>query len=74
MGEHDVNEAHRKLLGDIAPVANDLSTFAFGFAEAVFVKYFGELTATLVTEIKDADNIENLRLPWFVKTTSFFPS
>jgi hypothetical protein len=74
MGERDVNDAHRKLLGDIAPIANDLSTFAFGFAEAIFIKYFGELIATQVTEIKDAANIENLRLPWFVDTTRFLPS
>jgi hypothetical protein len=74
MGESDVNEAHRKLLGDIAPIANDLSTFAFGFVEAIFVKYFGELTATRVAEIKDAANIQHLRLPWFVQTTSFLPS
>ena len=73
MGERDVNEAHRKLLGDIAPIANDLSTFAFGFAEAIFIKYFGELIATQVAEIKDAANIENLRLPWFVETASFSP-
>ena len=74
MGETDVNEAHRKLLGDIAPIANDLSTFAFGFAEAIFIKYFGDLTAALVAEIKDAPNIEDLRLPWFVETTSFLPT
>ncbi len=74
MGETDVNEAHRKLLGDIAPIANDISTFAFGFAEAIFIKYFGELTATLVAEIKDAPKIEDLRLPWFMETTHFFPT
>jgi hypothetical protein len=74
MGETDVNEAHGKLLGDIAPIANDLSTFTFGFVEAIFIKYFGELTATLVAEIKDAPNIEDLRLPWFVETTSFLPT
>ena len=74
MSEANVNEAHRKLLGDIAPIANDLSTFAFGFAEAIFKKYFGELTATLVAEIKDAANLEELRLPWFVETTSFLPT
>ena len=74
MGETDVNKAHRKLLGDIAPIANDLSTFAFGFAEAIFIKYFGDLTAALVAEIKDAPNIEDLRLPWFVETTSFLPT
>jgi hypothetical protein len=74
MGEIDVNEAHRKLLGDIAPIANDLSTFAFGFAEAIFIKYFGELTATMVAEIKDAPNVEDMRLPWFVEKTSFLPT
>jgi hypothetical protein len=74
LGETDVNEAHRKLLGDIAPIANDLSTFAFGFAEAIFIKNFGELTATRVAEIKDPPNIEDLRLPWFVDTTSFLPT
>jgi hypothetical protein len=73
MGETDVNEAHRKLLGDIAPIANDLSTFAFGFAEAIFAKYFGELTATVAAEIEDAPNIEDLRLPWFVDTKTFLP-
>jgi hypothetical protein len=72
--ESDVNEAHRKLLGDIAPIANDLSTFAFGFAEAIFIKYFGELTATRVAEIKCAPNIEDLRLPWFLNTENFLPS
>jgi hypothetical protein len=40
MGETDVNEAHRKLLGDIAPIANDLSTFAFGFAESDLYQIF----------------------------------
>jgi hypothetical protein len=74
MGETDLNEAHRKLLGDIAPIANDLSTFAFGFVEAIFIKYFGELTAMRAAEIKDAPNIEDLRLPWFVETTSFLPT
>jgi hypothetical protein len=74
MAETDVNEAHRKLLGDIAPIANDLSTFAFGFAEAIFIKHFGELTATRVAEIKDAANIDDLRLPWFMETTHLFPT
>lgn len=74
MGEADVNEAHRKLLGDIAPIANDISTFAFGFAEAIFIKYFGELTAMRVTEIDDAPKIEGLSLPWFVETEGFLPT
>jgi hypothetical protein len=74
MGELDVNTAHQKLLGDIAPIANDISTFAFGFAEAIFIKYFGELTATRVADINGAANIDDLRLPWFVQTTSLVAS
>lgn len=74
MGEVDVNTAHQKLLGDIAPIANDVSTFAFGFAEAIFKKYFGELTATRVANIEGAANIDDLRLPWFVRTTSLSAS
>ena len=70
MQETDLNEAHRKSLGDIAPIANDISTFAFGFAEAIFKKYFGELNATSVAEIGDAAKIEDLRLPWFVEIGS----
>jgi hypothetical protein len=34
---------------------------------------FGELIATRVAEIKDAAKIEDLRLPWFLETTSFLP-
>jgi fructose-specific component phosphotransferase system IIB-like protein len=39
LSEPDVNEAHRKLMGEMAPVANDLSEFAFGFAAAIFKRY-----------------------------------
>jgi hypothetical protein len=46
---------------------------AFGFAEAIFIKYFGELTATVVAQFEDAPKIEDLRLPWFLETTSFSP-
>jgi hypothetical protein len=67
--EKDVNEAHRKLLGELAPVANDLSEFTFGFAAAIFRKYFGsELTATVVAKIADAPNIDDVRLPFLVET------
>ncbi|MDB5607128.1 MAG: hypothetical protein JWP25_4028 [Bradyrhizobium sp.] len=53
--EPDVNEAHRKLLGEMAPVANDLSEFTFGFAAAIFKLHFGaELTMTVVAKIADA--------------------
>jgi hypothetical protein len=60
--EPDVNEAHRKLLGEMAPVANDLSEFTFGFAAAIFKLHFGaELTMTVVAKIADAPNIDDIR-------------
>jgi hypothetical protein len=69
LNEKDLNEAHRKLLMDLAPLANDLSEFTFGFAAAIFKKYIGhELTMTLVAKITDAPDIDDLRLPFFVET------
>jgi hypothetical protein len=69
LSEPDVNEAHRKLLGEMAPVANDLSEFTFGFAAAIFRRYVGEeLTMTLVAKVMDAPDIDDLRFPFFVET------
>jgi hypothetical protein len=69
LNEADVNAAHHKLLGDLAPIANDLSEFTFGFAKAIFLKYIGdELTMTVVAKIGDAPNIDDLRLPFYVET------
>jgi hypothetical protein len=65
----NVNEAHKKLLGELAPLANDLSEFTFGFVAAIFRKHFAaELTATIVAKIADAPNIDDVRLPFFVET------
>ena len=68
--ETDVNVAHEKLLGDLAPVANDLSEFTFGFAKAIFQKYINrdELVMNLVAKIQDAPNIDDARLPHYVET------
>jgi hypothetical protein len=69
LAEPDVNEAHRQLLGEMAPVAHDLSEFTFGFALAIFRRYVGEeLTMTLVAKVKDAPDIDELRFPFLVKT------
>lgn len=69
LNESDVDVAHRKLLGELAPTSNDLSEFTFGFAKAIFLKYIGpELTFTLVAKIVDAPNIDDLRLPFYVET------
>ena len=65
LSEADVDEAHRQLLTEMAPVAYDLSEFTFGFAIAVFRRYFGdELTMTLVAQVKDASDIDDLRFPF----------
>ena len=60
--ESDVNVAHEKLLRDLAPIANDLSEFTFGFAKAIFQKYIGreELVLTVVAKIADAPDIWSL--------------
>jgi hypothetical protein len=69
LGEPDVNEAHRKLLGKMAPVASDLSEFAFGFAAAIFKRHLGaELTMAVVAKVGDAPDIDGIRYPFFVET------
>jgi hypothetical protein len=68
--ETDVNVAHQKLLGDLAPTANDLSEFTFGFAKAIFQRYINrdELVMNVVAKIGDAPNIDDARLPHYVET------
>jgi hypothetical protein len=69
LNETDVNDAHRNLLSELAPIANDLSEFTFGFAAAIFRRYFGpELMMTLVAKVRDAPDIEGIRYPFFVET------
>jgi hypothetical protein len=69
LSEPDVNEAQRKLLGEMAPVANDLSEFALGFAAAVFKRHVGaELTMKIVAKVGDAPDIDGIRYPFFVET------
>ncbi|GKQ53576.1 hypothetical protein [Bradyrhizobium sp. Ce-3] len=69
LAEVDVNGALRQLLEEMAPVARDLSEFTFGFASAVFRRYVGEeLTMTLVAQVKDAPDIDDLRFPFLIET------
>lgn len=64
--DQDVNEAHKKLLMSLAPVANDFSEVTFDFARILFVKYLGpELGMTIVAKIKDLPNVDDLRLPFY---------
>lgn len=70
LNEADVNVAHQKMMGDLAPVANDLSEFTFGFAKAIFQKYINrdELEMNLVAKIANAPDIDDVRLPYYVET------
>ncbi len=69
VGETNVLEAHKKLLPELAPIANALSELTFGFAAAIFVKYVGaELPAEVVAKIGDAPRMEDVVLPFFVET------
>ena len=68
LGHKDVLTAHKELLPKLAPLANWLSEFTFGFAAAIFKKYVGhEMTATVVAKFSDAPSIDDLKLPFFVE-------
>jgi hypothetical protein len=69
LAETDVNEAHRQLLGEMAPVAHDLSEFTFGYALAIFRRHVGEeLTMKLVAQFESTPDIDDLRFPFLVRT------
>jgi hypothetical protein len=66
--EADVTKAHQKLLGSLAPIANELSEVSFRLAAALFRKYIAdEITMTVVAKIADASNISDLYLPFYVE-------
>lgn len=66
--EADVNHAHKKLLGELAPIAGELSEFTFGFFAVLLKKYVGqELTATVVAKFADAPSIDEMKLPFYVE-------
>ncbi len=68
LGFKDVNEAHRVLLPKLAPVANQLSEFMFGFSAAVIRKYAGdEMDLTVVAKFEEAPRIDDVKLPFFME-------
>ncbi|NOJ39062.1 hypothetical protein [Bradyrhizobium australiense] len=61
LSEPNVNKAHRQLLAEMAPVASDLSEFAFGYAAAIFQRHVGaELTMKVVAKVDDAPDIDGM--------------
>ena len=70
VGEGDVLDAHRKLLPELAPIANELSELTYGFAAAIFLKHIGnEMTLEVVAKLSDAPNVQDVTLPYFVETS-----
>ena len=68
LGFKDVNEAHRTLLPKLAPVANQLSEFMYGFSAAIFRKYVGdEMDLTIVAKFEDPPHIADVKLPFFIE-------
>jgi hypothetical protein len=70
LGESDVNQANEKLLNPLHAIALDISEVTFGFAKLLFQKYINEheLVMNVVAHIKDAPDIDKLRLPFYVQT------
>jgi hypothetical protein len=67
--ETDLIEAHKKLLFELAPVANELSEVTYGYAAVMFRKYVGdEMVLDVVAKIGDAPNIDDVLIPYFIET------
>jgi hypothetical protein len=68
LGEKDVLTAHQHLLPKLAPIANQLSEFTFGFAAAIFKKYVGhELSAVVVAKFDNPPSVDDVTLPFFIE-------
>jgi hypothetical protein len=68
-GETDLLEAHRKILGELGPVASELSEFTGAFIEAILRKHFGtEMTGTICAKIANAPKDNEVFLPFYIET------
>ena len=68
VAEPDVAKAHEKLLMSLGPIANDLTSVTYGYAEAIFKKYLGnDLSMTVVAKVTSAPHINDLTLPFYVE-------
>lgn len=67
IGETDVNEAHKRIMGELAPVANNLNEFTGAFSAAVFGKYVGGLDGEVCMKIADAPRDDEVILPFYIE-------
>jgi hypothetical protein len=69
VGETNINKAHEELLGELAPISNELSELTFGYAAVMFRKYVGnEISAVVAAKLSDAPNLDDVLIPFFVET------
>ena len=67
----DLEEAQRKLMGEMSAAASNLIEFAKAFMAAAWMKHFGaEMVARDIVLVADAPNIDEVWLPFFVEVPS----
>jgi hypothetical protein len=67
-GEPDLQEAQKKLLGEVSTASINLIEFARAFAAAAWLKHFGrEMLAKDVVTVAEAPNVDDVWLPFFVE-------
>ena len=71
IGETDLIAAHKKIMEGLTPVADNLSTFAEAFTEAIFEKYFGDIEAEICVQIADAPKDSDVFLPFYIETPPY---
>jgi hypothetical protein len=68
LGEYDLHEAQKKLMGEVSTASINLIEFARAFAAAAWRKHFGwEMLAKDMVTVADAPNVDNVWLPFFVE-------
>jgi hypothetical protein len=67
-GEIDLEEAHRKLLGEVSRAAINLVEFAKAFTAAAWIKHFGQkIIAKHIVTVSEAPHIDDVWIPFFVE-------
>jgi hypothetical protein len=74
-GESDSEAAQKKLMQEVGGASCNLIDFARAFAAAAWLKHFGEeMAAKDIVEIRDAPNVDDVWLPFFVEVDPGAPN
>jgi len=66
----DIEEAQRKLMGEMSTAASNLIEFAKAFVAAAWLKHFGaEMMAKDLVTIDEAPHVDDVWLPFFVEVS-----